>query len=719
MSGFHYEKDSDDIVTITMDLPGPVNAMGKQFDAAFQATMAALEAETSLTGIVFASAKKTFVVGADLDMIISLQPGDEAGFFDFVERHKRYFRRLEQLPVPVVAAINGAAMGGGFECCLACNHRIAWDDKSVQIALPEVKFGLLPGAGGVVRLTHMLGFEKALAMPYLLRGKQVPPAQALADGLIHQTVEDLDELVPRARAWILENKDNPEAATQPWDRKGYKIPGGDINHPRVAPLVIAAPQGLLKETRGLIPAAERILEIMVEAITTDIDTALLVETRKFLTLLTSPVARNMLTAFFFNLHAVKGGISRPEGVPATRVTKVGIIGAGMMGQGIAYVSAKADCRVVLKDISMAAAAKGKGYSAMLMDKAIRRGRADEAKKQALLGLIKTTDKDADLAGCDLIVEAVFEDIDLKNRVLQSAEAQLAEGGTWGSNTSTLPITRLAESSANPGNFIGLHFASPVDKMPAVEIICGEKTSAETLAKAFDYVTRIGKVPIVVNDGVGFYTSRVIIGQLKEGAQMVAEGVHPLRIDNLAKALGMPVGPLTLYDEVSLKTTNQIRETQLEMGLVKEEDDPRPEATALLRSLENEHGRGGRHYNGGFYEYSEHGKQIWPQLLETCYKPEANAAISDQDIKDRLLFSNVIPALECLQEGILRSVAEGNIGSIMVTGAPAWTGGYLQFVNTYGLQRFITRCDELAARYGDRFKAPAVVAEKLAAGETFQ
>lgn len=717
MSGFNYEKDSAGIATVTIDLAGPVNTLGKQYDEAIGPTLETLEAETDLAGVIFTSAKRTYIVGADLDMISSQQSGDESVFFDFVVRNKECFRRLERLPVPVVAAINGAAMGGGFEFCLACNHRVAWDDTSVQLALPEIKLGFLPGAGGVVRLVNLLGFEKA--MPYLLKGKQVSPAQALADGLIHQTVENLDDLVPRARTWILENKDNPEAATQPWDRKGHNIPGGDISHPRMAPLVIAAPQNLFKETRGLIPAAERILEIMVEAITTDIDTALLVETRKFMTLLTSPVSKNMLNAFFFNLNALKAGLSRPAKIPAARVSRVGIIGAGMMGQGIAYVSAKARCDVALKDVSVEAAEKGRHYSAMLMDREIRRGRSDEAEKRDLLGRIRVTDKDEDLAGCDLIIEAVFEDIALKDRVLQDAEACLAEGGIWGSNTSTLPITRLAQTSARPENVIGLHFASPVDRMPAVEIVCGEKTSDETLAKAYDYVTLLRKTPVVVNDGVGFYTSRVIAGQLTEGAQMVAEGLHPVRVDNLSKAIGMAVGPLTLYDEVSLKTTNQIRETQLKMGLIKEQDDPRPEATALLRALEKEHGRGGRRYNGGFYEYGEQSKEIWPQLLRLYYRPEINATVSDKDIRDRLLFSNVIAALECLQEGILRTVAEGNIASIMMTGAPAWTGGYLQFVNTYGLRRFMDRCDELVSVYGERFKAPAIVAGKLAAGETFQ
>jgi len=336
----------------------------------------------------------------------------------------------------------------------------------------------------------------------------------------------------------------------------------------------------------------------------------------------------------------------------------------------------------------------------------------------VLGLIKATDNDADLAGCDLIIEAVFENMELKNKITSSTEGQLAEGGVWGSNTSSLPITQLAEASVNPEKFIGLHFFSPVDKMPLVEIICGEQTSDETLAKAFDYVQQIRKVPIVVNDSLGFFTSRTFGQQLMEAAQMVAEGLHPVRVDNLGKAIGMPVGPITVNDEVSLRLGVEVAETQLAEGLISADDDLRPEASALQKTLVKEYNRGGRHHgDGGYYDYSDGGKTIWPKLLELYYKPELE--VSDEDIKDRLLFSSVIDSLKCLQEGVLRTVADGNIGSLMGIGAPTWTGGYIQFVNTYGLQNFIDRCDELAAKYGERFKAPAIVAEKLAAGETFQ
>ncbi|NIB44667.1 3-hydroxyacyl-CoA dehydrogenase [Pseudomaricurvus alkylphenolicus] len=716
MSAFKYDKDSDGIVTVTMDMAGSANVMNAEYGEAMRSTLERLEAEEGLTGVVFASAKKTFVAGGDLNGLVKTGADEIEAFYNFLETSKKDMRRLEKLPVPVVAAINGAALGGGYELCLSCNYCVALDSKAVIIGLPEVGLGLLPGGGGVVRLTNLLGLQKAL--PYLLEGKKIKAAKALSEGMVDATVNSIEELVPRAKALILENKGNANAAVQPWDQKGFKIPGGNANSPKVAQVISGAAAMLTKNTRGLLPAPEAILDCAIETLRVDFDTALRIESRKLASLVPTAVAKNMITAFFFQMSQVNGGASRPHGVERSKTTKVGVIGAGMMGQGIANVSAMAGIEVVLKDVSLEAAEKGKAYTAGLMDKAIKRGRADEAKKEAVLGLIKATDKDADLAGCDLIIEAVFENMALKNKITSSTEGQLAEGGVWGSNTSTLPISQLAEASANPEKFIGIHFFSPVDKMPLVEIICGDKTSDETLAKAFDYVQQIRKVPIVVNDSLGFFTSRTFGQQLMEAAQMVAEGLHPVRVDNLGKAIGMPVGPITVNDEVSLRLSVEAGETQLAEGLISADDDPRPGASALLTTLVKEYNRGGRHHgDGGYYDYSDGGKTIWPKLLELYYKPELE--VSDEDIKDRLLFSSVIESLKCLQEGVLRTVADGNIGSIMGIGAPAWTGGYIQFVNTYGLQNFIDRCDELAAKYGERYKAPAIVAEKLAAGETFQ
>lgn len=716
MSVFKYDKDSDGIVTITMDMTGPVNAMNAEFSDAMNATIDRLEVEEGLDGVIFTSAKTTFFAGGDLKDLVRAEPNQIEGIFNAVEKNKSDLRRLEKLPVPVVSAINGAALGGGYEICLSCNCRIAWDNKAVAVGLPEVGLGLLPGAGGVVRLINLLGLEKAL--PYLLEGKKVNAGKALAEGLIDETVANLEDLVPRAKAWILENKGNNIIAVQPWDQKGFRIPGGDIKHPRINQVVMIAPHLLMQKTRGLLPAPQRILEIAVEAITVDFDTALRIESRKFVSLIPTAVAKNMITTFFFQMNQVNGGASRPAHVARGKVKKLGVIGAGMMGQGIANVSAMAGIEVVLKDLSIEAAEKGKARTAQLMDKAIARGRANEAKKTAVLELIKATDIDDDLVGCDLIIEAVFENMELKGKITSDTEGQLAADGVWASNTSTLPITRLAQASSKPENFIGIHFFSPVDKMKLVEIICGEQTSDETLAKAFDYVQQIRKIPIVVNDSLGFFTSRTFATQLTEAAQLVAEGVHPVRVDNLGKAIGMPVGPLAVNDEVSLKLGVEMADTQLAQGLISPEDDPRPLGTEMVHRLVKEYNRGGRHHgDGGYYDYTEGGKIIWPKLLDLYYQPEVE--ISDQDIKDRLLFSNVIESLKCLQEGVLRSVADGNIGSILGIGAPAWTGGYIQFVNTYGLQNFVDRCDELAEHYGERFRAPAMVSEKLSVGEFFE
>jgi len=714
MSVFKYEKDSDGIVTVTMDMSGSANLMmSAEYNEAMRLTVERLEAEEGLIGVVIASAKKTFFAGADLNDMVNVEADQIERVFNYLEELKKDFRRLEKLPVPVVAAINGAALGGGYELCLSCNYRVALDSKAVIVGLPEVGLGLLPGGGGVVRLTNLLGFEKAL--PYLLEGKKITAAKALREGMVNDTVSSIDELVPRAKAWILENKGNDNAALQPWDQKGFEIPGGNASSSKLTQVIIGAPAMLAQKTRGLLPAPEAILDCAIEAVRVDFDTALRIESRKLASLIPTAVAKNMITAFYFQMGQVNRGASRPQGVERTKTTKLGVIGAGMMGQGIANVSAMAGIEVVLKDVSLEAAEKGKAYTAKLMDKAITHGRVDEAKKETVLGLIKATDSDTDLAGCDLIIEAVFEDMALKNKITSATEGQLAEGGVWGSNTSTLPITQLAEAIANPEKFIGIHFFSPVDKMPLVEIICGEKTSDETLAKAFDYVQQIRKVPIVVNDSLGFFTSRTFLQQLGEAAQMVAEGLHPVRVDNLGKAIGMPVGPITVNDEVSLRLMMDVAETQLSQGLISVEDNPHPEGSDLLKTLVKEYNRGGRHHgDGGYFDYNESGKTIWPKLLELYYKPEVE--VSDEDIKDRLLFSSVIESLKCLQEGVLRSVADGNIGSLLGIGAPVWTGGYLQFVNTYGLERFVQRCDELAESYGERFRAPKIVIDKAATGE---
>jgi 3-hydroxyacyl-CoA dehydrogenase/enoyl-CoA hydratase/3-hydroxybutyryl-CoA epimerase len=714
MSVFKYEKDADGIVLVTMDMTGPVNAMNEEYRGAMTETVERLERESDLAGVVFASAKKTFFAGGDLNELLAAERGQEEDFFRMLEETKSVLRRIEKLPVPVAAAINGAALGGGFELCLCCNYRVAWDDRSVQLGLPEVGLGLLPGGGGVVRMVNLLGLQKAL--PYLVEGRKVTPDRALAEGMIHATVNSLDELLPRARAWILENRDNEEAAVQPWDRKGHRIPGGGANDPRNAQFLMGAPAMLRQQTRGLLPAPEKILDCAVEAARLDLDTALRVESRGLAHLVTTPEAKNQISTFFFAMNRLNGGASRPQGVEKQAARKVGVLGAGMMGQGIAFVSAMAGIEVVLKDVSPEAAEKGKAYSEKLLAKRVERGRMTEDQKADILGMIQPTADDAALQGCDLIVEAVFENMELKHQITRDLEGRLAEGGVWGSNTSTLPITRLAEASQRPENFIGIHFFSPVDKMPLVEIICGEKTSDETLARAFDYARQIRKTPIVVNDSLGFFTSRTFGTYLDEGVRLLREGAHPVQIDNLGKAIGMPVGPLAVHDEVSLELTRRAGETHEAIGVAGQLGE-REDMQAVVGTLIGEYRRGGRHHGGGFYEYAEDGsKTIWPKLLELYYRPDV--AIPEQDMKDRMLFRQVIESLKCLQENVLRSVDDGNIGSIMGIGAPVWTGGFIQFVNTYGVQRFVDRCHELAGRYGERFRPPQIALDRASSGGSF-
>jgi 3-hydroxyacyl-CoA dehydrogenase/enoyl-CoA hydratase/3-hydroxybutyryl-CoA epimerase len=711
---FKYEKDASNIVTVTMDMRGSVNAINDEFIEAMRSTLDKLQAEENLAGVVITSAKKTFIAGGDLNDLVAAQPGEEQGVFVRTEGIKALLRQIEKLPVPVVAAINGAALGGGLEVCLCCNHRIAVDSRAVLLGLPEVGLGLLPGGGGVVRLTSLLGFEKAF--PFLIEGKKLGPAPALAAGLIHETVATQDELLPRAKAWILEN---PSSAVQAWDIKGFKIPSGGEENPAIRQGIVFAAAGLQKKTRGLLPAPEMILDIMVETLRVDLDTALRIESRQFAQLVTTPEAKNMINAFFFQMNQVAGGQSRPKGFEPNTVSRLGILGGGMMGQGIAMSAAMVGIDVVIKDVTMESAEKAKAYSEKGLAKLVQKGRMKEAAAAEVLARIKPSVSDSDLQGCDFIIEAVFENVELKHSLTKSTESCLAEGGVWASNTSTLPITALSTASSKPANFIGMHFFSPVDRMPLVEIICGAETSEETLAKAFDLTRQLKKTPIVVNDSPGFYTSRTISTPIQEAAQLMAEGVNAVRVESVGKSVGWPVGPLALQDEVSQKLSLDIIDAQISMGLRKTEDDPTPQGTALMRCLLNEHKRGGRVHGGGYYEYSETGKQIWSGLRDLYFKEDVDRAVSDQDIRDRLLFRPVIESLVCLETGVLRTVADGNIGSIMGIGAPTWTGGYIQFVNTYGLVRFVERCRELESKYGKRFAPPQIAIDKARLGELFQ
>ncbi|MDK3071830.1 3-hydroxyacyl-CoA dehydrogenase NAD-binding domain-containing protein [Sedimentitalea sp. JM2-8] len=707
MEDFIYEKDADCIVTVTMDMQGQnANTMNGRFEPGMRAVCDRLEAEERLTGVIFASVKSTFFAGGDLNNILATEVADEA-LFNLIEASKSTYRRLEKLPVPVVAAINGAALGGGYELCLSCNHRIVLNSPKAVVGLPEVTLGLLPGAGGVVRLTALLGFERA--MPYLLEGKQARPEEALEIGMVNEIVETQDDLIPAARAWI---KANPGASVQPWDRKGFRYPGGDANHPKIRQMVQVSSAMLYKKTRGRLPAPERILDVAVNSMRMDFDAALRMETRRFIGLMASKQAKAAISTFFFGMQAIKSGKVRPVG-DHWKAGSAAVLGAGMMGSGIAYAHASRGLPTRLKDTDTANAEKGRRYSETLCDKAIKRGRMDDSAKAALLDQIVPATDNAAPGSLDIVIEAVFEDIDLKEKVIADTWPMLSEEGIYGSNTSTLPISILAEACPDPTRFIGLHFFSPVEKMKVVEIIMGGKTSKDTLRKAYDYVQQIGYMPIVVNDSRGFFTSRVFGTFMDEGCQLLVDGMVPAAIERASWLAGMPVGPLQVFDEVSLILGQKVRKTHAALDErlgVDSKFGRHNTATAEVIDKMIEMGRGGRQYGGGFYDYDSDGRRtLWPDLGQFA---RGNAGASLDDAVDRILYRHAIETLRCLDEGVLNTEVEANLGGIFAIGFPAWTGGAIQFIRGEGIDHFAARAKRLAEQYGDRFAVPDSIYDRL-------
>ena len=711
--------DADGILTLTMDDPDQgANTMNQTFQDSLRATVDRLEAERdSFTGIILTSGKSTFFAGGDLKLLQQAAPADAERIEEEINAMKADLRRLETLGKPVVACINGSALGGGLEIALACHRRIALDAKGSQIGLPEVTLGLLPGGGGVVRTVRMFGLQKAL-MEVLLQGQRRKPAAALEVGLVDQVVATPAEMLAAAREWIAAN---PESE-QPWAAKGYKIPGGTPSNPKFAQMLPAFPANLRKQVKGApMPAPHHIMSAAVEGAQVDVDTASLIETRYFVDLATGQVAKNMIQAFFFDLqHISKGGI-RPEGYEKFQPRKAAVLGAGMMGAGIAYVCARSGMEVVLTDVSQESADKGKAYSQGLLDKAVSRGKMTEAQRDQILDRIVATDNMQDVKGADLLIEAVFEDPTLKADVYSQVEPLLADNALLGSNTSTLPITGLAQGVSRPKDFIGLHFFSPVDKMPLLEIVVGEETSDETIARAVDVALQIKKTPIVVNDSRGFFTSRVIGTFIGEAAAMLGEGIPAPSIEQAALQSGYPTGPLALFDEVSLTLGRRIREASREAAAAEGWDFPEHPSYPIVDKMVLEFERGGRAAGAGFYDYAD-GKRVelWPGLVEHFGGP-VQPEIPFEDIKDRMLFVEVLDSVRCFDEGVLRSVPEANIGSIFGIGFPAWSGGVLQFINGYpgGVGAFVERANELAANYGDRFSPPESLIEMAADGRRFE
>ncbi|WP_019201567.1 3-hydroxyacyl-CoA dehydrogenase NAD-binding domain-containing protein [Tsukamurella sp. 1534] len=716
-----WDQDADGIVVLTMDDPtSSANTMNDLYRESMAATIDRLEAEKdSITGVVITSAKKTFFAGGNLGMIRQATKAEAQQVFDNVESMKAQLRRLETLGKPVVAAINGAALGGGLEIALATHHRIAADARGSQIGLPEVTLGLLPGGGGIVRTVRLLGLQGAL-MGVLLQGTRMKPAKAKEVGLVHEVVGTVEELVPAAKEWI---KANPEGGVQPWDVKGFKIPGGSPNSPAIAANLPAFPSNLRKQLKGApMPAPRAIMAAAVEGALVDFDTASVIEGRYFTSLATGQVSKNMIKAFFFDLQHINGGGSRPDGHDKYQAKKVGVIGAGMMGAAIAYVSAKAGIDVVLKDVSLEAAQKGKAYSEKLEEKALAKGRTTAEKSAELLGRITPTVDAADFAGVDLVIEAAFESVEVKNKVFQEIEDVVEPDAVLGSNTSTLPITILAEGVKRSEDFIGIHFFSPVDKMPLVEIIRGEKTSDAVLAKVIDYTLQIKKTPIVVNDSRGFFTSRVIGTFVNEAIAAVGEGVSPVLIEQAGQQAGYPAAPLQLMDELTLTLPQKIRKETRAAAEAAGTPLPAHGSDAVVDAMVDA-GRTGRKDGAGFYDYVD-GKRtaLWPGLKDLF---PAGQDIPLQDMIDRMLFAESLETVRCFDEGVLTSVADANIGSIFGIGFPAWTGGVMQYINGYtaadgtvGPKAFVARARELT-KYGAQFEPPASLVAKAEAGETYE
>ncbi|MCX5253436.1 3-hydroxyacyl-CoA dehydrogenase NAD-binding domain-containing protein [Streptomyces canus] len=718
-----WEQDRTGVVTLVIDDPDQsANTMNQAFRDSLAVITDRLEAEKdTVRGVIITSAKKTFFAGGDLRDLIRVTPETAQELFDGGLAIKRNLRRIETLGKPVVAAINGAALGGGYEIALACHHRIALDAPGSKIGCPEVTLGLLPGGGGVVRTVRLLGIADAL-LKVLLQGTQYAPQRALQNGLVDDVVTTQDELLAKARAFI---DANPESQ-QPWDKPGYRIPGGTPANPKFAANLPAFPATLRKQTNGApYPAPRNILAAAVEGAQVDFETAQVIEARYFVELAAGQTSKNMIQAFFFDLQAVNSGANRPKGVAPRQVRKVAVLGAGMMGAGIAYSCARAGIDVVLKDVTPQAAAKGKAYSEKLCAKAVSRGRTTQEKADALLARITATADPQDLAGCDAVIEAVFEDSALKHKVFQEIQHIVEPDALLCSNTSTLPITALAEGVERQSDFIGLHFFSPVDKMPLVEIIKGERTGEEALARAFDLVRQIKKTPIVVNDSRGFFTSRVIGHFLNEGVAMVGEGIEPASIEQAAAQAGYPAKVLSLMDELTLTLPRKIRkETKQAVEESGGTWTPHP-AEAVIDRMVDEFGRTGRSGGGGFYDYGDDGRRtsLWPGLREHFTRVGSEIpfeTVPFKDMQERMLFSEALDTVKLLEEGVLTSVADANIGSVFGIGFPGWTGGVLQYINGYegGLPGFVARARELAERYGERFTPPALLVEKAENGERF-
>ena len=717
MTDFHYDLDVEGVATITWDMPGKsMNVLTLAGAAELDGLIDRALADEAVKGVVITSGKDSFAGGMDLNMIAGMkEAGGAQGVFDGVMSLHHMLRKIERAGMdrktlkggkPIATALPGTALGIGLELPLATHRIFAADNAKAKIGLPEIMVGIFPGAGGTTRLSRKLG--AMAAAPLLLEGKLNDPKAAKAAGVIDEVVDDP---VAAAKAWVLQAKDAD--LVKPWDAKGWKMPGGAPFHPAGFMTFVGASAMVNARTMGAFPAARALLSAVYEGALVDFDTALKIEARWFTWVLMNPSSGAMIRSLFINKEALEKGANRPD-VPDQKVRKLGVLGAGMMGAGIAYVAANAGIEVVLVDSTQEAADRGRAHTADLLDKGIKRRKVTEEKKAEVLGRITATTDYAALDGCDLLVEAVFEDPAVKSEVTRKAEAVLPADAIFATNTSTLPISDLAKASARPAQFIGIHFFSPVDKMALVEIIRGRETGDRAVAKALDFVRQIRKTPIVVNDARFFYANRCIIPYINEGIRMVGEGVNPVLIENAARLMGMPVGPLQLVDETSIDLGVKIaRATRAAMGDAYVDDA----VDEVLFRLADE-GRLGRKARAGFYAYDDAGKRagLWEGLGAAW--PRADEQPELTDVQQRLMFAQTLEAVRALEDGVLTDIREGDVGAIMGWGFAPWTGGPFSWLDMMGAARAVEIADRLAARHGSRFTPPSLLREMAVRGEQF-
>lgn len=695
-----YKKDTDNIVTLILDMKGRrANVINHEIGEAFIPIIDHLKKEKklgALRGVILTSAKKTFLAGGDLDYLY--QADDPAEIFSFSQKLKSYLRDLESPGVPVVAAINGTALGTGFEVALACHHRIVVDDPKIRLGNPEIQLGLMPGAGGIIRLMWLLGIAKAF--PILNSGRRYSPKQALKVGIIDDLAKDNAEMLEKAKLWLLQTKEG----RRPWDVEGCKIPGGTARNPQITTLIQELATQLNDESHNQYPAPKAILSVMAEGSKVDFDTAGRIESRYYTELLRSKPCKNMIKTFWFDFNAIKKGENRPKGYGKFRPKKVGVIGAGQMGSGIAFACLQAGLEVVVKDVSKLIAEKARLYVEKKLNELRQDDRLEQSEAEKILKRIATTESSVDFENCDLIIEAVFENRMVKQKVTKEAEEYIDEYSLFASNTVSIPITRLAEASMRPENYVGLHFFHPADEVPLVEIVKGAQTSDETIARAFDFVNAIRKVPIVVKDDWGFYAGRVRNTYILEGITMLEEGYAPALIENLGRQSGMPNGALTIADNLGLNMVLKYERQAAEHYGTKYIQHP---AVSVIEKMLQELDRPGGQKKAGFYNYPEDSNpRIWPELKE--HFPNTKQSFKKEELIERFLFAQVIEAVWCMQEGVIQSIPAANLGSIYGWGFPAYKGGVIQYVFDYGIEKFIKRCEKFEKQFGQRFKVPTLL-----------